>query len=196
MVSGSASSAKLPRLNSRGSGDSNSRTRLRTATRWLLLLPEAIAVVLMTALALLLFAQVVGRSALGAPLLWSADIIHLLFVWVSLLGAAIAWKRRAHLHVAILAEKLPPRWQRVLPVLASLVAATVSVILIVQGWKATQQNMRQLLPMTGIAVGWLYLALPVSGTLFLLYSLAHLREDIVRLRSRSSGSDAHAESPP
>jgi len=167
---------------------------LKAATRVLMLLPEAVAVVLMAALAILLFAQVVGRSALGAPLLWSADIIHLLFVWVSLLGAAIAWKRRAHLHVAILGEKLPLRWQRMLPLLASLVAAAVSIILIVQGWMATQQNMRQLLPMTGIAVGWLYLALPVSGSLFLLYSLAHLREDIQRARRGPAETEAHSES--
>jgi len=162
------------------------RSKAWTAIGFLRLFPEALAIVLMAALAVLLFAQVVGRNFMDAPLSWSQDVIHILFVWVSLVGAAIAWKRRAHLHISIGAEHLPPRWRRFLPLLTSLVAASVSVVLIVQGWIATQQNMRQLLPITGIPVGWLYLALPVSGTLILLYSLAHLRADVKRLRQPSA----------
>jgi TRAP-type C4-dicarboxylate transport system permease small subunit len=163
--------------------------------RLLSLLPEGVGIALMAALAVLLFLQVLLRYFFNAPLAWSDDIIRIMFVWVSLLGAAIAWKRRAHLHIAIIGERLPHRWRRLLPLLASVVAAAVSAALMVQGWIGTQQNMRQLLPITGIPVGWLYLALPVSAALILLYSLQHLREDLVNLRCGAKARTTHAESP-
>lgn len=169
------------------------RAKTWAAVRLLGLLPELVAIVLMGVLAILLLAQVAGRNIMNAPLFWSEDVIHILFVWVSLLGAAIAWRRRAHLHISIGAERLPLRWRRLLPLLTSIVAVSVAAVLITQGWIATQQNMRQLLPITRIPVGWLYLALPVCGTLILLYSLVHLYEDVQHLRRVSATPIARPE---
>ena len=53
----------------------------------------AVIVVLVALLTAVTFAQVAARYVLGDPLIWSEEAARYLFVWVSMIGAALAIAR-------------------------------------------------------------------------------------------------------
>ena len=81
---------------------------IETALRRLIELPTA-ALVLVEIL--VLFAGVVSRFGLHRPLLWSDELASILFLWLAMLGAAVAMQRGQHMRLTAVVGMLPPRGQ-------------------------------------------------------------------------------------
>src|SRR3569833_2974157 len=66
---------------------------LTSVERALGLLVEIPAALLVIAEIIILFAGVVARYALHQPLIWSDELASILFLWLAMLGAAVAFRR-------------------------------------------------------------------------------------------------------
>ncbi len=132
-------------------------------------IPEVIGGLTMLAITLVLFAGVVWRYFFVDPLTWSDEIARTLFVWLAFIGAAIGVKRRLHSAVLVFGSRLPAKWQTFMTVLGLLVIAVMAGVLLYTGTTETLANFKQVMPITGLSRGWLYLAVPVSGLLILVY---------------------------
>lgn len=146
--------------------------------------PEVIGGLTLLGITLILFAGVVWRYFLVDPLTWSDEISRGLFMWLAFVGAAVGVKRRLHSSVTVLTARMPPFWQRAATLLALLATGVMGAVLLYTGASETIANFKQVLPVTGISRGWLYLAVPVSGALILVYlvpqMLAVLRGSTLR----------------
>src|SRR5437868_14752323 len=60
---------------------------------WLGMLVEIPAALLVVAEIVILFAGVVARYGLHQPLIWSDELASILFLWLAMLGAAVAFRR-------------------------------------------------------------------------------------------------------
>lgn len=87
---------------------------------------EIIAIVCMVIMTVLTFANVVSRYVFSASFSFSEEITTYLFVLLSLIGTAIAAKRRAHLGLTILTDAVSPQVKKVLHVIGYLFAAAFS----------------------------------------------------------------------
>ncbi len=98
--------------------------------RWLVHnLEEVVCVGLMGFMALLGFANVVTRY-LGYSLAYTEEILVAMMVWITLLGAAVGFKRGAHLGLTFIRERLPFKAQRALEGLSLLLTAgTMGVVI-------------------------------------------------------------------
>ena len=71
--------------------------RPRSLAAWLeaslAMLVEIPAALLVTAEIVILFAGVVARYGLHRPLIWSDELASILFLWLAMLGAAVAFRR-------------------------------------------------------------------------------------------------------
>src|ERR1044071_458013 len=67
--------------------------RLASIERALGLLVEIPAALLVVAEIVILFAGVVARYGLHRPLIWSDELASILFLWLAMLGAAVAFRR-------------------------------------------------------------------------------------------------------
>ena len=85
------------------------------ALGWLTEIPAAVLVV---AEVVILFAGVVSRFVFDRPLVWSDEIASLLFLWLAMLGAAIALRRGAHMRLTTVVARMPPAWRARLDALA------------------------------------------------------------------------------
>ena len=75
---------------------------------WLALLVEIPAACLVVAEIVILFAGVVARYGLRQPLIWSDELASILFLWLAMLGAAVAFRRSEHMRMtAIVASARP-----------------------------------------------------------------------------------------
>ena len=75
---------------------------------------EYICAVCTVVMTLLVFVNVLSRYALHMSLSFSDEITTNLFVLLSMMGAAIATKRRAHLGLTILTDAVPAKIRKVL----------------------------------------------------------------------------------
>jgi TRAP-type C4-dicarboxylate transport system permease small subunit len=136
---------------------------------------RTICVALSALLVLLVTWQVFTRLVLGAPSAWSEEAARQTFVWVSLIGIAIAVGEKADVIMDFLVARLPVSVQRITDVIAYL--ATLAFVLYVMVFGGIQQSMLawgQRNPLLPLTQGQLYLALPVSGVLLTIYLIIHI----------------------
>ena len=76
-----------------------------------------------------LLAGVVSRYVFHAPLIWSDELASILFLWLAMLGSAVAFDRGEHMRMTAVVGKLSPAARAFTDVLAT-VAALVFLVLI------------------------------------------------------------------
>ena len=154
-------------------------------------IPEAIAGLTMLAITVILFAGVIWRYFLVDPLTWSDEIARALFVWLVFIGAAIGVKRRMHASVSVLSALIPAQWHRVTTIIGLVAIGLMAAVLLYKGAIETAANFKQVMPVTGLSRGWLYLGVPVSGLLMLVYLIPQMWDAIRGVPLRS----AHEHQP-
>ena len=77
---------------------------------WLLRPIEWVSAVLMLAIVGMLLLGVGSRYLFSAPLTWVDEAVSIAFLWLAMLGAAIAIHRNEHLRLTVFVQMLPARW--------------------------------------------------------------------------------------
>ena len=128
--------------------------------------------------------QVFTRFVLRSPSSWTEELATFLMIWVGLLGASVALRRGAHLGVDYFVGKLPPAQQIFCEILAfSCVAAFSAAVLVYGGMDlvTTILDRGQIAPALQLKMGYVFLALPISGFFLTLYSLELIFESVRKL---------------
>lgn len=135
---------------------------------------ETFAVILLVALlTAVTFAQVVTRYLLGDPLIWSEEAARYLFVWVSMIGAALALREGGHFGLDLLIRPMP-QLKPVLGPLVILIMVMFLVILLKTGIDETRLASMQFAMTFPMRMQWAYLALPVGAGLMLFHIAVHV----------------------
>ncbi len=120
---------------------------------------------------------VFSRFVLASQSPWTEELAIYLLIWVSLLGASLAYAERGHLGVDALVSRLDPAARKIAEVVAELcVASFAGGVLLHGGLELVRETLAsgQLSPALGIEMGYVYLAAPISGAFLLLFSLESL----------------------
>ncbi len=95
---------------------------------WVTEVPAAIAV---AAEIVILLTGVVARFVFNRPLTWSDELASIVFLWLAMLGAAIALRRGQHMRMTALVEKGPAAFKGLLEAIG--VAAPAIFLLLILG---------------------------------------------------------------
>jgi C4-dicarboxylate transporter DctQ subunit len=111
------------------------------------------------------FAQVVARYAFGQPFTWVLELDVVLLVWLTFLSGYVGVRRRAHMAVDSLVEKMRPGWRRG-AVLAGVALSFGFAALLLKTSFAVIDGMEGI-PFAALPVGqsWMYWSLPVGAGL-------------------------------
>src|SRR6478735_6940234 len=74
-------------------------------------LVEIPAAILVVAEIVILFAGVVARYVLHSPLIWSDELASILFLWLAMLGSAVAFRRAEHMRMTAIVASARPAMQ-------------------------------------------------------------------------------------
>src|SRR5436305_8427972 len=85
-------------------------------------LVEIPAALLVIAEIVILFAGVVARYGLHRPLIWSDELASILFLWLAMLGAAVAFRRAEHMRMTAVVAGAKPATRGYLDVVATSAA--------------------------------------------------------------------------
>lgn len=94
---------------------------------------EFICAVLLFMMTCITFINVASRYVFHASISASEEIATLLFILLSLMGSAIAVKRRAHLGLTIITDRLPPMVQSVITIFGYLCGVIFCAVLAYEG---------------------------------------------------------------
>lgn len=129
-------------------------------------------------MALLIGLQVFCRYVLNHSLFWSEELGRLTLVWLTFLGASVAYKRRAHVGLDFLVRRLPPGLQRVLAGLVSLCSLAFFWVMAFYGFGFLHFIRFQRTAALGLPQAVPFGVVPVSGCLLILHALVFLLETI------------------
>ena len=135
---------------------------------------EIPAATLVVAEVVVLFAGVVARYVLHAPLIWSDELASMLFLWLAMLGAVVAFRRSEHMRMTALVASAGPRLRAYLDLVA-ICAALAFLLLIVQpAYEYASDEGVITTPALQISNAWRAAALPVGTCLMAAFALLRL----------------------
>lgn len=126
---------------------------------------EAICAALLGATVLIAFIAVIFRYVIGASLSWSFEASLALLTYLTFLGSYLAMRQRAHLKVEVFAAKLPIPLQLVIFTINQAIVLAIAAVMIFYGAKQVAMFFSQTTAVMQIPIGWLYIAIPLSGAL-------------------------------
>src|SRR5256886_14629698 len=88
----------------------------------LAMLVEIPAALLVMAEIVILFAGVVARYGLHRPLIWSDELASILFLWLAMLGAAVAFRPAEHMRMTAIVANARPAMRAYLDLIATCAA--------------------------------------------------------------------------
>ena len=164
----------------------NSFARKLTYFDNLLARGEAAALILLVSvMTVVVFLQVIYRYALTQPLYWSEEVARYLFVWISIVGAALGLQKRGHFGLDLFYKMLPNKGRRFLEFIIYLLMGVVVLVILVQGISLVEKTSLQESPAMGISMGWAYACLPVGAALMAIHLLVIIiREAMGKLENQ------------
>jgi TRAP-type C4-dicarboxylate transport system permease small subunit len=132
-------------------------------------------IVLMATMVLAVTWQVFTRFVLKDPSGFTEELAGFLLIWIGLLGASYAYYRKAHLGIDVFTANLFGRKKQTSEILVSVIVFLFALCVFVIGGLflvSMTFNLKQISPVIGIPMGYIYLVLPITGLLFMYYSAA------------------------
>ena len=149
---------------------------------------EAVLVVILAAMVVMVFANVVLRYGFGSGITVSEEISRFLFVWLIFLGSVPVMRQHGHLGVEMLVGKLSPPGRRMVRALNDILILACCLVFGWGAWEQTQLNMANLAPVSGLPQGWTYFASVVCAVGIGVLTLADLFQTVILGRT----PEAHA----
>jgi len=144
-----------------------------------------VLIALVVVMTTVVFLQVVYRYLLAQPLHWSEELARYVFVWISLLGAALSLQRRGHFGMDFFFRMLPHKGRRFLTFVVYLLVGMVILVLLVYGIVLVQKTAAQQSPAMEVSMGWAYACLPVGAAIMSIHLLSILLREAVKKTERS-----------
>jgi TRAP-type C4-dicarboxylate transport system permease small subunit len=155
--------------------------------RWFIThLEEVLCAALFAIMAIITFANVVARYLLKYSFAFTEELVVSLFVWLTLLGAAVAFREQAHLGFSFIIERLPQRIQKILLWLSAGLAASLFIFLIYFAIRQVGEEITLGITSSGIGVPqwWYTVGMPVWSVLVIVRVFQGARRTSQKMGSR------------
>jgi TRAP-type C4-dicarboxylate transport system permease small subunit len=113
----------------------------------------AIALFLMT---IFVFGNVVLRYLFNSGITWSEEASRFLFIWMTFLGAIVAFRHNQHLGVDLLVKRFPRPVKKIVYILINIVIAFMLWLIFDGGLKLIGMNTENIAPATGIPMSYIF----------------------------------------
>ncbi len=134
--------------------------------------------VMFAAMVGIIFFQVIMRYAFNNSLSWSEELGKFLFVWISWLGIGIGHRRKEHIRITFLVDKLPYKLNKLVEAIMELILIAICGVTMYYGIYMVQIQMN--IPYAGIKIStaWGYLSVVLGCMLFIVRAVIHLIEAV------------------
>jgi TRAP-type C4-dicarboxylate transport system permease small subunit len=117
---------------------------------------EFLLILLLSAMALMVFVNVIMRYGFNSGINVSEELSRYFFVWLTFIGAVVAFREHSHLGIETLVMFLSRRGRIICMSLSNLVIIICSTIFFWGTWKQFPINASMAAPVTGMSMIWVY----------------------------------------
>lgn len=136
---------------------------------------DAVAVVMFIVIFIVAMAQVLMRWIFNNPLIWSEELIRLMFVWICFLGWVMATRHNTHITITAVISKLPPMGQKIMKTFNLLIVIVFSVLMVVFGIQmAKMASITKAVSMPFISFTLVYAICPFSNAVIVIYQIINI----------------------
>lgn len=146
------------------------------ADRVLALVTEVPAAILVLLEIVVLLSGVVSRYAFHRPLSWSDELASMLFLWLAMLGAVVAFRRSSHMRMTALVDLASPGTRAFLDLLGVVAAGTFLVLIAHPAFEFASEEAIVTTPSLDISNAWRAAALPCGIALMCVAAALKLAE--------------------
>lgn len=140
---------------------------------------ELIGITILSVMIIMVLYQIFTRTVLNNPNTITEEFVRFSLVWLSMLSSAYVVGKQSHLAVSILSDKLSGKNKYILQIVIQILFLLfAAVIMIFGGIKGVKISMAQISPSLSLPMGYVYMAVPVSGVIMLIYSVLNLMDYI------------------
>jgi len=132
---------------------------------------EILAATLVAAEIIILFSGVVARYVLNHPLIWSDELASILFLWLAMLGAVIAFRRDEHMRMTAAVAGLPSQTRATFDLFATCAALAFLLLIAWPAYQYAQEETFITTPALSLNNAWRAAALPSGIALMALFAL-------------------------
>ncbi len=119
--------------------------------------------------------QIVARYFFNRPSTVSEELLTYSFTWLALLAAAYVFGKREHMRMGFLADRFPENRRFLLELFSEILVFLFSaVVMVYGGFSIMKLTMSQVTASLGIPMGIVYMVVPLSGILILIYSVLNV----------------------
>lgn len=136
-------------------------------------------IVLMAAMAALVFANVVSRYVFNYSFLWVEEITRYMMVWIGFIGSGLVLRYGAHIAVEALQDALPTRAAQAMRVFVVILLAITFLAMTWLGVEYVRFAWDQETPVFNWNFGLVYLAIPLGSALMLVHLLCIARPYVI-----------------
>jgi TRAP-type C4-dicarboxylate transport system permease small subunit len=159
--------------------------------RLIVLMEDWIPALLMVVMCILMVSEVFARYILNHSIAWSSEIAVICFIWLVYIGAVAVMRRRRHISVEALRDRLSPRGRAILDAVNGLILVVTLSLTGWQAWILTAYTHFTPIPATGLSRRILAIPLLISCFGMLAHVILQL---VTALNGARSGSyDVRAE---
>lgn len=144
------------------------------------------------AMSSLILVQVFFRYALNDSLFWSEELGRMLLVWLTFIGASIAYKRCSHVGISFFVQKFRPTIRVYFSCLTHIATASLSFVMLFYGALFFSMLAPQMTVSLGFSRQIPFLAVPLSGGIFLIHAINFLFSDISTIFTSKNNSESQA----
>ncbi len=131
----------------------------------------AVGVALFGVMIVVVFYEVVMRYVFNSPTFWSEAAARAAMIWLVMLGLARGVRRMDNIRVDFLVEQFPEKIQSLCAWLRFGAVSVFAFVMVYFGTKMALANWNNINTGFEISMTWIYLAVPVSGILIILFTL-------------------------
>ena len=121
------------------------------------------------------------RQVLNGGSAWTEVASRVVFIWQGLIGAAYVIGEKDDVAIDFLVRKLPEAAVKGVEVLAhAIVGFFAAWVMVYGGLRVALSSWDDVVQLLPVSAGVLYMAVAVSGTIIVLYSIIHIIETVVK----------------
>lgn len=163
-------------------------------------LAEALLVLMLCAMVVMVFGNVVLRYGFNSGLDFSEELSRFFFIWITFLGAIVAMREKAHLGLDTLIRVLPSAGKKFCFGLSHLLMFGCCVLMFYGTWRQHHINATTMSPVTGLPMIWVYgvgylasaaMGLIILGNLVKLATGRIAESDLIQVHDSEDDALAH-----
>jgi TRAP-type C4-dicarboxylate transport system permease small subunit len=129
-------------------------------------------------MAIVVVGQVFFRYALNRSLFWSEELARFFLVWLTFMGASVAYHRGVHPGIDVFSALMSEKYRQAARILVHILSTVLFAVIIIYGFKFTYFVRLQITPALHLPKWVVFSVIPASGIVFFIHGLVFVLEEM------------------